>query len=394
MTKGNRVAAAPVLAGHRIRWTLEQAYQQTQQRVRLDWLRFTLPLDAVVRTEHMPCPVMAELAEMDSHGRAVALAARIADATLDYTGALALSKSCASRVAEILDMFEVGQPEDRGMDYYAARCPLMHEGVAVGHCLAGSKSANQAGTVHVNLHGEACLYVSPAKWQRLRDFIAANGGWITRVDLAVDVFTGDEITEVVNAYVYGLFDVRGQRPKESQAGSWISGYSRTQYVGKRETGKMFRAYEKGDQLFGPEANDPWIRYELELRNNARVIDLDVMTRPADFFAGAYEFTEALLQRLQVRADPQAIPAGQKLRDATAEAAVTRVVRNAERACLPSLVSMWDFGGDLIADLVAKHRERVPNRLKGFSKEAIQQAFSKVAASFAPDSAPSSSGHER
>jgi hypothetical protein len=36
-------------------------------------------------------------------------------------------------------------------------------------------------------------------------------------------------------------------------------------------------------------------------------------------------------------------------------------------------------------------EGPPNRLKGFSREAIQQAFSKVAASFAPDSAPSFSG---
>jgi len=391
VSTAKRVEARPLLDGQRIRWTLERVEQETQQKVRIDWLRFTLPLDAVVRAERAPCPVIAELASMDRYGREVALAARIADASIDYTGALALARSCANRIVEQLGLFEVGPAEDRGMDYYAARCPLIYEGLVVGYCLAGSKSPNQAGTVHVNLFGAACLYVAPAKWARLKRWIAECSGWLTRVDLACDVWTGDLIEDVPRRYGAGAFDVRGQRPKESQAGSWYSGHSRTFYVGKRETGKMFRAYEKGDELFGEDANDPWVRYEVELRNNARVLDLEVLERPADFFAGAYPFTEALLARLSVQAVPQSIPAGQRVQDANAEAAVTRLVKAGARMMVPTFNALLVYGGSLLDHLLSVESHRVPARLRGYAANQLQAAFSKVAAGFAPPASPSMVG---
>jgi phage replication initiation protein len=391
VSRGTRVEAAAVLSGQHIKWTLEQLERETQQKVRIDWLRFTMPLDAVVRREILPCPVMAELASMSKHEREQQLMCRIADASLDYCGAQVIAAAAAKQVAELLGVFEVGQPEDKGMDYYTARCALMHEGKVVGHALAGSKSPHQVGTVHVNLHGEACLYVSPAKWKVLREWIAADSGWLTRVDLACDVWSGDRIEDVPRAYLAGSFDGRGQRPKESQAGSWVSGHSRTFYVGKRETGKLFRAYEKGDQLFGEEAADPWLRYEVELRNNARILDLDVLTRPADFFAGAYEFTAALLDRLDAHAVAQVIPAGQKLRDATAEAAVFRFTRGFVRAGAPAFCWLLSHGGDILDFIVQSEAHRVPGRLRGFSVNALSEAFGKVAAGFAPPGAPSING---
>lgn len=390
MTSPNRVAAKPLLDGQRIRWTLERVERETQQKVRIDWLRFTLPLDAVVTRETVQDPQVLELAKLQRHEREVLLACRIADASLGYTGAVSLAHEGAKQIASYLPV-EVGQPEDKGLDYYSARCPLLIEGHVVGHVLAGSRDRNMAGTVHFNLHGEACLYVSPAKWVAVKEWIAASCGWITRVDLACDVWEGDEITHLEQAYRTGEFDVRGQRPKQSQAGAWTSEHSRTFYVGKRETGKLFRGYEKGDALFGPEANDPWIRYEVEIRNNARVIDLDVLVRPADYFAGAYPFCEALLERLDAQAAATRIPAGQKVEDKTAEAAVYRFIKTTERMFAPALCVLAKLPGDLMTVLFDRNEHRMPNRLRGHPPAQLSQAFEKVAALFAPNVAPSLHG---
>lgn len=99
------------------------------------------------------------------------------------------------------------------------------------------------------------MHLSPAKWAKVREWVANSNGWLTRVDLAVDVWTGEDITALPDLYRTGAFDVRGQRPSQTENGSWTSGHSRTFNVGKRETGKALRAYEKGDELFGHEAND-------------------------------------------------------------------------------------------------------------------------------------------
>ena len=45
--------ARPVMHGGQVKWTLEQIEQTNQGRVRLDWLRFTVPLDAVAKVGSM-----------------------------------------------------------------------------------------------------------------------------------------------------------------------------------------------------------------------------------------------------------------------------------------------------------------------------------------------------
>jgi phage replication initiation protein len=178
---------------------------------------------------------------------------------------------------------------------------------------------------------------------------------------------------------------------EGFAGWWASGHSRTMTFGKRETGKCLRAYEKGDQLFGHEENDPWVRYEVELRNNSRVLDLDLLTRPADFFAGAYDFCAELLERIAVDADPQRIPAGQKLRDATAEAALLKLGKWTRDVVAPTACWLLMNAGDMLDFIVQTEAHRLPSRLRGFSLSALRQAVEKVAAGFAPPGAPSING---
>jgi phage replication initiation protein len=65
------------------------------------------------------------------------------------------------------------------------------------------------------------------------------------------------------------------------------GRGRTFYVGARENGKLFRAYEKGKQLGNPDS--PWVRHEVELHNVDRVIPWDVLWEPGRYVAGAYPY---------------------------------------------------------------------------------------------------------
>lgn len=380
------VPAKPVMDGSKVKWTLEQIEQRNPGRVRIDWLRFTVPLDAVIKTDRQLLDLTV-LDLMDRRGKQLVMQARNADAD-PYTSAHMVTLAGAQLMARLLGVLSVGLTEDKGMDYYAARTALMYEGAVVGWVLAGGKSTSQAGTVHVNLFGSALLHIPAQRLADVRGFIGESYGWITRADLALDVWSGHKIEDTQSAYLAGQFDVRGKRPNQSEAGSWTSGHSRTFYVGSRGTGKLFRAYEKGHELFGHESGDPWIRYEVEMRSNHRVIDLDVLTRPGDFFAGAYGFCASLLDALDVDAQACVIPTTPELADKTAEAAVERVARWLKRTAGPAIVAAFDLGGDLLADIVDSERHRLPRRLLGIDGATLRASFQKVADAFAPAPVPS------
>jgi phage replication initiation protein len=326
---------------------------------------------------------------MDQTSRDVVRQARGVDATFTYTSAHAVAASGARLIADLLG-FVAGPADERGMDYYTARAALMQEGAVVGWVLAGGKSTAQSGTVHVNIFGSACLHVSHEKWQRVREFASAAGGWITRCDLAVDLWDGYTVEQCVDAYQAGEFKMGGRQPSQDQKGSWVNGHSRTFYVGTRDAGKMFRWYEKGDELFGHESNSPWIRGEVEFRNNNRVLDWDMLARPADFFAGAYGFCARVLNECGTEAAAQSMPREKRLLDATVEAAVVRVCKWVKRSAGPALAQIFFHGGDLLADFVA-NEARIPARLLGFDRASIVAALGKVADGLAPSPAPFANG---
>lgn len=383
MSKGT-VAAKALTDGKRIRWTLEEQQRESQQLVRIDWCRFTLPLDGVIERETVKDAPGEFLAALDRSGRDLVRMCRFEPGAQDHVGALWIVGEVARRVVALSGgVFEAGTPEASGMDYYTVRCPLVVEGATVGFVLAGGRQEAQAGTVHVNVFGLGCLYLAPRNWSRIREFIAQARGWITRADMAVDIWSGFDIEQMHARYVAGEFDVRGQRPKESLVGGWWTGDSRTVNVGKRDTGKVCRVYEKGDQLFGPEVGDEWVRVEVEVRNNARVIDLDVLTRPADFFAGAYPFCQNVLDALEVVSHAQRIPAGQRVQDKTAEAAVMGLAKSARNVMAPTLCWLLTMGGDILDHIATTESWRLPVRLRGFSPQALRSAVEKVAGAFAP-----------
>lgn len=153
------------------------------------------------------------------------------------------------------------------------------------------------GRARLDLSGTACARIR--NWKAMQDWLG--GQWettITRVDLAVDCLNGEFTVEDARAWMEaGEFTAgEGRPPRHSTPGDWFSPepyYGRTLEIGRRENGKMLRAYEKGLQL-APGSGDKWTRFEVEIRNKDRDVPLDVLTRCDEYFVGAYECLQRLL----------------------------------------------------------------------------------------------------
>ncbi|MGY8529462.1 replication initiation factor domain-containing protein [Paracidovorax citrulli] len=153
------------------------------------------------------------------------------------------------------------------------------------------------GRARLDLSGTACSRISD--WQGMQDWLGRQ--WettITRVDLAVDCLNGEFTVDDARAWMEaGEFTAgEGRPPRHSTPGDWLSPepfYGRTLEIGRRENGKMLRAYEKGLQL-APGSGDKWTRFEVEIRNKDRDVPLDVLTRCDEYFVGAYECLQRLL----------------------------------------------------------------------------------------------------
>lgn len=384
--------ARPVLDGRSVKWTLERAQAEDPGLVRIDWLRFTLPLETVVQRAPHLNQDLTYFDLLDQSGRDVARMARCADRGDGATSAQAVARAGAHWFCSLMGSpFEVGPIDEKGMDYYTARTPLMVEGAVVGFCLAGGKSTNQASTVHFNLFGSACLHIGSSQWARVKPAIDSGFGWITRVDLALDVFEGFDIEQTRTAYLSAMFDVRGKRPGQREIGSWTLGHSRTFEVGSRATGKVCRTYEKGHEQFGAESTDPWVRVEVEFRANHRVIESEVLTCPGDFFAGAYPYCQRLMEQRKAVHISRRIPTNSEVADKTADAAATRVVRWVGRTAAPALAYLLSHGGDLLETIIDREAYRMPKRFVGFGTAEVRAALKRLAETMAPVSAPSMAG---
>ena len=129
---------------------------------------------------------------------------------------------------------------------------------------------------------------------------------ITRVDLALDDYTGEVISyqgAIEAAESGGFHPERGRAPAwmKIESGEFVitevaKGIAKrfgmvptkgcSFYVGSRVNGKCARIYEKGKQMQS-EDNPDWVRAEGELHNKDRVIPLDVLVNPDPYFAGMY-----------------------------------------------------------------------------------------------------------
>lgn len=185
--------------------------------------------------------------------------------------------------------------EEHGMLGYEKGCRyyVEHEGTSIPIARVDWGGTYHGGRARFDLSGSACYLVE--RWDAFVAWCQQQPQYkLTRVDLAVDCLEGEyTVDDAVCWYRAGEFNAGGRPPRHELLGDWLEPrYGRTLTVGRRENGKMLRAYEKGRQL--GDSMSSWTRFEVELRNVDRALPLDVLLDPDTYFAGAYRCLQRLL----------------------------------------------------------------------------------------------------
>lgn len=194
-------------------------------------------------------------------------------------------RNFAALLFDSLPEFSIMEVE-AGLYGYTHSAHIQIAGQTVGRIATGGNN----GTLFCELTGHATAWLNPCSWA---DWLDAIGARLSRIDLAHDDYQGTHtVHEVRDSYLAGEFRIRGQNPSTSAVGPWDDpdkwGQGLTYYIGKRENGKMLRAYEKGKQL-GDESSD-WVRFEVEFRRTKeKPLTTDMLRNQLQYFVGSYEY---------------------------------------------------------------------------------------------------------
>jgi phage replication initiation protein len=204
------------------------------------------------------------------------------------------------------DEFDL-RSRNQGVFGYDASYDIVIAGQVVGLAAYGVKQ----GSCYLSFTGRGCALLDMSKLQRyMRKLPLVK---ITRVDIAFDDFEGvTGFEHAKEAFMSDRFVTAGRPPKcgvIQSDGEIIDGQivymgGSTFYVGRRQSGKMYRGYEKGRQKGDP--TSPWFRHEVEIRAADREIPLHVLTDPDTYFAGAYPYCADVLDICAVSAVPTRI----------------------------------------------------------------------------------------
>ncbi|MRR17867.1 MAG: hypothetical protein EG826_15575 [Deltaproteobacteria bacterium] len=154
-----------------------------------------------------------------------------------------------------------------------------------GHVCHGG----QRNTFCVIISGEGCAAAREGWEQRLYEFLQKLiNARITRLDVSHDDIAGHyTVDNARKDFDEGLFRCHARNPQIEMAGNWVepNGKGRTLYIGRRQSGKFARIYEKGKQL--GDVASPWVRIEVEFKNEDRVIPFRALLEPGEYLAGAF-----------------------------------------------------------------------------------------------------------
>ncbi|CAN5907004.1 hypothetical protein BH11PSE12_BH11PSE12_17250 [soil metagenome] len=193
----------------------------------------------------------------------------------------------ASKQLQKIFGFGITSQRDQGMNFYRESWVLGDDMGFV--CLGG-----QENTMLVTLTGQGCTIANQGWETRLYAFLSNTNcvrPSISRIDLAHDDFAGKYLSvdwAETQWHVRGFNTSRGGRKVNIECvGNWHAptGAGRTLNIGMRTSGKFLRVYEKGRQL--GDVTSEWCRAELEIKSSDRIIPLDILLQPSDYFAGAY-----------------------------------------------------------------------------------------------------------
>jgi phage replication initiation protein len=167
---------------------------------------------------------------------------------------------------------------------------------------------SQRGWVRVILTGEGCAWVQD--WSYVATFASVfDGGDIRRLDLCLTTY-GGEVNHgmVIAAHPDAFHSGSGRPPAMRTIESSNARAGKTVYVGKRESAKMLRAYEKGFELLkdvrssesvthiGGDRVEDIYRVEVEFKAVDKYIPFSSVIERDAVFAGAYPFCAELVGR--------------------------------------------------------------------------------------------------
>ncbi len=186
---------------------------------------------------------------------------------------------------------------------------------SIAHIDYGGDS--QRGWVRFDMSGKGCEWVQD--WELLeRLCMAIPECEIKRIDIAFTTSDASVVNDdlVVSAFELGKFGCGGRPPTMRSIINSDPCAGKTRYIGKRESHKFLRCYEKGWELLKSLPSDaeflkkPGVaiavdhlgmvnaadlyRVELELKDVDKFIPWTVIGRRDDVFAGAYPFCADLL----------------------------------------------------------------------------------------------------
>jgi len=203
---------------------------------------------------------------------------------------------------------------------YTYSADLFADGEPAGIIMWGGKNLG----VCVSFMGFGCNALDMSRlYQEIKDVPAMK---ITRIDLAHDDHSGKHsIKKLLNRAKKGQFNSGGRpacymfvesghlsqkalkqnfkaikrnngesdKSTADRSFGFIPDKGKTLYIGSRESGKLLRCYEKGKQL--GDKKSKWVRLEVELHSDQRVIPLDAMIKPAEYLAATYPALSFLSQ---------------------------------------------------------------------------------------------------
>lgn len=240
----------------------------------------------------------------------------------------------------------------RGWSGYAVRLDLEGIGLAA-YC-------GNSNTVHFEVTGTGCAQVKD--WEQVAEVIEEQGAKITRCDVAADDFDGKRwgIAWARAQYESGGFKPsRGTHPNAQLWSDEGSGKGSTYYVGSRESGKLFRCYEKGKQLGQPAS--PWVRCEVEYRAVHRTLPVQMLLDPGAYLAGSYPCLSDL-------SDDQRRPLTVAYESAAKIEKAVKHARQQAGRVIHMLMSL--NGGDIGAALARIHVPELPRRLAGVARTLL------------------------
>lgn len=375
----------------------------TKSHVHVDWLRFTVYLCNAPQAPKFEPLTAADIqaGRWDEYDLDVARLRRLIAAVDDCdTTPAAQAAALAAEVCKALGReFEPATSFGKGYDFYKYRLPVLRYGIEVGWVgfLSSSdspKQEKQRNTLHVNLYGTACTFAAASWRENMAALIEERKADITRCDLALDFFDGLDrgMDGVLDDYKSGLCDVDGRALKCSLAGDWANGHERSLYLGSREAGKQTNVYEKGDQLYGVKAGSPWVRIELRYGNKLRVLPVDILRRPEDYFGGASEWHAQKLREAEPRdgGTPKRVPCKGRLPLETARAEVSRCLHWALRVAAPTVTQLFKYLPDFDFLKLCDSQQK-PGRLESFSVAELRDAFAWISSPGVIGGAPPAPG---